>query len=603
MGAVLGSHCDNQDLIPMSRSLHDAILSKNEEEVVTRLNMGEDVNQSHPPRYSSPLHTAVYSGNAGVVELLLCRGADPSMGDREGVTPLAIAISQNRKDIVTIISKAGGSKTPSSLPAVDDKPDPLFTHPPPWKDQTITQVQNKETVESVKPKESLYGFLKKGTKVMSSKPITTVSDSSKKPSLEINSKEEGNIKIHCDNSTVQDAHLNLTDKTKIPTCQKKEREESGHIEILKEESTAEINGFETTEEKKSSHGKYEKYKIANIMGSTYASLGKMSRKKSTNQDDIKSEHQKRKNIKLDNLVENISLRLSKGNKETKVTIDDNEIDHKTMEISTSIDKFKGSFLSVLNKQTIKKDIDSCSSKLDEEKIIETKQEDPSRHIAHANGKNLNITNKLKTLKAYKPKLFMNKKSNKQEEKIASTEKEATIGMKIKKLFESSKSKVTKNKKDRIEESNDIKPANKIDGIRKKCSTVFKNDDHDKKHESGYKKNIREVSKASATLKTFQLKLSNKGRTKKEGKENGGQISTDKSLQSQVKKDLIKGKFSNIFSKGKETKKENEASKVTSINIEKRIMSKNEIQMRKKDTKFQWIMIDGQWRKSESLGVE
>ena len=48
--AVLGSHCDNQDLISMSRSLHDAILSKNGEEVVTRLNMGEDVNQSHPPR-------------------------------------------------------------------------------------------------------------------------------------------------------------------------------------------------------------------------------------------------------------------------------------------------------------------------------------------------------------------------------------------------------------------------------------------------------------------------------------------------------------------------------------------------------------------------
>jgi hypothetical protein len=34
----------------MSRSLHDAISSGNEEEVTARLNMGEDVNQSFSPR-------------------------------------------------------------------------------------------------------------------------------------------------------------------------------------------------------------------------------------------------------------------------------------------------------------------------------------------------------------------------------------------------------------------------------------------------------------------------------------------------------------------------------------------------------------------------
>jgi len=561
------------------------------------------VNQSHPPRYSSPLHTAVYSGNAGVVELLLCRGADHSMGDREGVTPLAIAISQNRKDIVTIISKAGGSKTPSSLPAVDDKPDPLFTHPPPWKDQTITQVQNKETVESVKPKESLYGFLKKGTKVMSSKPITTVSDSSKKPSWEINSKKDENTKNSVDNSTAQNVHLTFSDETKIPTCQPEERVETGRIEILKEESASEINGLETIKEKECSNGKYENQKIANFSSGMYASFReKISKKKVINQEPINPEHPTRKNVKLKKLVENVSLRLSKGNKETKVPIDENGIDHKALGMST-VEKFKRSFLSVSNKQTINKDSDFCSSKLNEEKIIETKQEDPSIDIAQANKKDLKIAEKLKTLKVYKPKLFMNNKLNKQEEKIASTEKEATFGIKIKKQFESSKSKVTKNKKDRIEESNEIKQANKIDSIRKKCSTVFKNDDHNKKHQSGYKENIGKDSKASATLKSFQLKLSNKGRTKKEGKENGGQISTDKTLQSQVKKDLTKSKFSNIFSKGKQTEKGNKASEVMSTNnIEKRIMNTKEIEMRKRDTKFQWIMIDGQWRKSESFGV-
>merc|ERR1712179_849940 len=492
-------------------------------------------------------------------------------------------------DIVTIISKAGGSKTPSSLPAVDAKPDPLFTYPPPWKDQTITQVQNKETVESVKPKESLYGFLKKGTKVMSSKPITTVSDSSKKPSWEINSKKDENTKNSVDNSTAQNVHLTFPDETKIPTCQPEERVETGRIETMKE--------------KECSNGKYENQKIANFSSGMYASFReKMSKKKVINQEPINPEPPTRRNIKLKKLVDNVSLRLSKGNKETKVPIDENGIDHKSLGMST-VEKFKRSFLSVSNKQTINKDSDFCSSKQNEEKIIETKQEDPSIDIAQANKKDLNITKKLKSLKVYKPKLFMNKKLNKEEEKVASTEKEATFGIKIKKQFESSKSRVAKNKKDRIEESNEIKQANKIDSIRKKCSTVFKNDDHNKKHQSGDKENIGKDSKASATLKSFQLKLSYKGRTKKEGKENGGQISTDKTLQSQSKKDLTKSKFSNIFSKGKETEKGNKASGVMSINnIEKRIMNTREIEMRKRDTKFQWIMIDGQWRKSESFGV-
>merc|ERR1711872_977763 len=147
--AVLGSCCDYQDLISisMSRSLHDAILSGNEEEVVTRLNMGEDVNQSFPPRYSTPLHTAVYSGNVVVVELLLARGAEHSRGDKEGNTPLTIATSQGKRDIVTLISKAGGTTTPSSLPILDEKPDPLFSHPPPWEDQASTPVLNKEKIE------------------------------------------------------------------------------------------------------------------------------------------------------------------------------------------------------------------------------------------------------------------------------------------------------------------------------------------------------------------------------------------------------------------------------------------------------------------------
>jgi len=588
----------------MSRSLHDAILSKNEEEVVTRLNMGEDVNQSHPPRYSSPLHTAVYSGNAGVVELLLCRGAAPSMGDREGVTPLAIATSQGKQDIVTMISNAGGTKTPSSLPTVDDKPDPLFSHPPPWKDQTITQVKNKENAESVKPKESLYGFLKKGTKVMSSKPIKAVSDSSKKPGLEIDSKNDEKTKKCPDNSTAQNVHVTFPGEKKIPTCQTKESAETGHIEILNEESASEINDLETIKENEASNGKHENQNITKDSRGMYASFRKkLSKKKPINQDNINSEHPKSKSLKLKKLQEKMSLRLSKGNKETKVAIDEIENDNKAKETSASIEKFKRLLSSSSNKQTMKKNSDPCFSDHIEEKIIETNQENLITEIGQTNKKNLNITNKLESLKVYKQKLFKNNKSNKQEENNASTEKEATIVTKIKNQFESSKSKLLKNKKDTIEQSNEKKTGYKIDSIRKRCSTVFKKDDQDKNNVSDCKENNNgQVNKASTTLKSFKLRLSYKGKTNKEEKENGDKILKDKTLQNQAKKDSMKSKFSNIFPKGRETKPENKASEVMSINIEKHIMSTKESQLRKRDTKYQWIMIDGQWRKSESFGL-
>ena len=605
---------------------------------------------------------------------------------------------------------------------MDEKPDPLFTHPPPWMDQTIPQTQNKEKVESVKPKESLYGFLKKGTKVMSSKPIKAVSDSSKKPSWEINSMKKENIKIYSDNSPAQDVSVTLADETKIPTCQKKDSEQTGHIEILKEESASEINGIETIEEKKSNNGNREKYN-ENVSRSMYASLEKkMSKKKPINQDDINSEHPKRKNINLNNLVENISLRLSKGNKETEVRINEDEIDPKANRMTASIEKFKRLLSSDSNKQTIKKDSQASFSKANEEKIVKTNDEDTSIEEKETNKKELNINDKLKNLKEYKQKLFTNMKSNKQEEKFASKEKETTIGSKIKIQFESSKSKLTKNKKNTIEESNVINPTNEIESKKKKCSYFLKNEDIDKNNEicdqenggrvskasatlEGFKdpsteeeetkgkkfdmnvkvKNLKEykqklltnmklnkqeekftskekeatigskikikfesskskltknkeksidesneinqtnkidtikkkcsyflknegkdknneicdkekggrVSKASAALEGFKLKLSFKG-----AKQERGQILKDKTLHGPVKKDLSKNKFSNIFPKIKETKTENE----NSIHSEKRIMNIKEPQMRKRDTKFQWIMIDGQWRKSESFGL-
>ena len=59
----------------MSRNLNEAAMSGNLEEVVLRLNMGEDANQScHMyPRYSTPLHDATTCGRLEIVKVLIER--------------------------------------------------------------------------------------------------------------------------------------------------------------------------------------------------------------------------------------------------------------------------------------------------------------------------------------------------------------------------------------------------------------------------------------------------------------------------------------------------------------------------------------------------
>ena len=44
------------------------------------------------PRYLTCLHAAVLGDNRDIMELLLRRGAEVNQGDREGITPLSLAI-------------------------------------------------------------------------------------------------------------------------------------------------------------------------------------------------------------------------------------------------------------------------------------------------------------------------------------------------------------------------------------------------------------------------------------------------------------------------------------------------------------------------------
>lgn len=57
----------------MSKNLNEAAMAGNVEEVVLRLNLGEDVNQMVFPRYSTPLHDATTCGRTEIAKILIER--------------------------------------------------------------------------------------------------------------------------------------------------------------------------------------------------------------------------------------------------------------------------------------------------------------------------------------------------------------------------------------------------------------------------------------------------------------------------------------------------------------------------------------------------
>merc|ERR1712106_1137743 len=95
----------------MSVNLSDAAMAGNVEEVLIRLNMGEDVNQKYYPRYSSPLHDAVCCGRQEVVQILVSRGANVNDLDYKNMTPLKLAIRYGQEDIETILRSKGAKET------------------------------------------------------------------------------------------------------------------------------------------------------------------------------------------------------------------------------------------------------------------------------------------------------------------------------------------------------------------------------------------------------------------------------------------------------------------------------------------------------------
>merc|ERR1712115_668451 len=114
--------------IRMSLNLNDAAMAGNVEEVLIRLNMGEDVNQKCYPRYSTPLHDAVCCGRQEIVKILLERGANVNELDYKDVTPLKLAIRYGQDDIADMLTAKGAKESveaPKKMSIVGDVD-------PPW---------------------------------------------------------------------------------------------------------------------------------------------------------------------------------------------------------------------------------------------------------------------------------------------------------------------------------------------------------------------------------------------------------------------------------------------------------------------------------------
>jgi len=97
-------------VVRMSGNLNDAAMAGNVEEVLIRLNMGEDVNQKCYPRYSTPLHDAVCCGREEIVKILVERGANVNELDYKNMTPLKLAVRYGQDSIEELLRSKGATE-------------------------------------------------------------------------------------------------------------------------------------------------------------------------------------------------------------------------------------------------------------------------------------------------------------------------------------------------------------------------------------------------------------------------------------------------------------------------------------------------------------
>lgn len=96
-GPNVGVHCVGKGRIIVRRAL------QREDSVRALLDSGVNVNRTDPSDGRTLLSTAAHAGLVDITALLLCRGADPSLCDNQGQTPLTLAARQGHVGVLQIM--------------------------------------------------------------------------------------------------------------------------------------------------------------------------------------------------------------------------------------------------------------------------------------------------------------------------------------------------------------------------------------------------------------------------------------------------------------------------------------------------------------------
>ncbi|KAK2850280.1 hypothetical protein Q7C36_009063 [Tachysurus vachellii] len=96
-GPSVGVHCVGKGRAIVRRAL------QREDSVRALLDSGVNVNRTDPSDGRTLLSTAAHNGLADITALLLCRGADPSLSDNQGQTPLTLAARQGHVGVLQVI--------------------------------------------------------------------------------------------------------------------------------------------------------------------------------------------------------------------------------------------------------------------------------------------------------------------------------------------------------------------------------------------------------------------------------------------------------------------------------------------------------------------
>jgi ankyrin repeat protein len=86
-------------------ALHDAALAGKCAVAEVLLNHGAQIDARDRDQQATPLERAASWGRIDVVELLLARGANPLLKDKNGKTALDLAIANNQSEVVKVLMR------------------------------------------------------------------------------------------------------------------------------------------------------------------------------------------------------------------------------------------------------------------------------------------------------------------------------------------------------------------------------------------------------------------------------------------------------------------------------------------------------------------